>query len=93
MHKLVRAWRQDRLETDRQRQLGSLGLELMADASAQDKLDPSRQLRSVPLVMVSFGEYPLLHEPLDELTMGRFAMIDGMEGLLRTYVLLRGTTE
>jgi len=53
MHKLVHAWGQDRLETNRQRQLSGLAPELMADASAQGKLDPSRQLRSMPHVMAS----------------------------------------
>ena len=41
MHKLVHAWGQDRLEADRQRQLSSLALELIADATAQDEIDPS----------------------------------------------------
>jgi hypothetical protein len=78
MHKLVHAWGQDRLEADRQRQLSSLALELVADATAQDEVDPSHQLRLVP----SFGMFSPLHESLDELTMGRLAMLDGMEGFL-----------
>jgi tetratricopeptide (TPR) repeat protein len=82
MHKLVHAWGQDRLEADRQQQLSGLALELMADASGQDGLDPSRQLRLVPHVMASFGVFSLLHKPLDELVMNRLAMIDGMEGFL-----------
>ena len=36
MHKLVHAWGQDRLEADRQRQVSSLTLKLMADATVED---------------------------------------------------------
>jgi tetratricopeptide (TPR) repeat protein len=78
----VHAWGQDRLEADRQRQLSGLALELMADASAQDRLDPSRQLRLVPYVTASFSVFFLLYEPLDELAMGRLAIIDRMEDFL-----------
>ena len=82
MHKLVHAWGQDRLEADRQRQLSSLALELMADATAKNHIDPSHQLRLVPHVMASFGMFCPLHESLDELAMDRLAMIDEMEGFL-----------
>ena len=41
IHKLVHAWGQDRLEADRQRQLSSLALELIADATAKNQIDPS----------------------------------------------------
>ena len=53
MHKLVHAWGQDRLEVDRQRQLSSLALELMADVTTRDQIDPGHQLRLVPHVMAS----------------------------------------
>ena len=82
MHKLVHAWGQDRLEADRQRQLSSLALELIADATAQDKIDPSYQLRLVPHIMASFNIFSLLHKLLDELTVGRLAMIDRIVGFL-----------
>ena len=82
MHKLVHAWGQDRLEADRQRRLSSLALELMADATAKDQIDPSHQLRLVPHVMASFGMFCLLHESLDELAMDRLAMLNGMEDFL-----------
>ena len=82
MHKLVHAWGQDRLEVDSQRQLSSLALELMADATAQDQIDPSHQLRLVPHIMASFDMFSLLHESLDELTIGRLAIVDGIEGFL-----------
>ena len=82
MHKLVHAWGQDRLETDSQRQLSSLALELMVDAIAKDQIDPSHQLRLVPHVMASFGMFCPLYESLDELAMDRLAMIDRMEGFL-----------
>ena len=82
MHKLVHTWGQDRLEADRQRQLSSLALELMADATAQDQIDPSHQLRLVPHVMASFSIFSLLQESLDELAMGQLAVIDGIEGFL-----------
>ena len=82
MHKLVHAWGQDRLEADRQRQLSSLALELMADAIAKDQIDPSYQLRLVPHVMASFSMFYPLHESLDELAMDWLAIIDGMEGFL-----------
>ena len=59
MHKLVHAWGQDRLEADGQEQLSSLVLELMADATAEDQIDPSHQLRLVPHVMASFGMFLL----------------------------------
>ena len=82
MHKLVHAWGQDRLEADRQRQLSSLALELIADATAQDKIDPSYQLRLVPHVMASFDTFSLLYKSLDELTIGRLAMVDRIGGFL-----------
>ena len=82
MHKLVHAWGQDRLETDRQRQLSSLALELMADATAEDQIDPSHQLRLVPHVMASFDMFSSLHESRDELAMNRLSMIDAIEGFL-----------
>ena len=82
MHKLVHAWGQDRLETDRQRQLSSLALELMADATAEDQIDPSHQLRLVPHLMASFGIFSPLHESRDELAMDRLSIIDGIEGFL-----------
>jgi len=49
LYKLVHVWGQ--------RQLSGLALELMTNASAYGKLDPSRQLRPVPHVMtgVFFG--------------------------------------
>ena len=82
MHKLVHAWGQDRLETDRQRQLSSLALELMADATAEDQIDPSHQLRLVPHVMASFDMFSSLHESRDELAMDRLSMIDEIEDFL-----------
>ena len=82
MHKLVHAWGQDRLETDRQRQLSSLALKLMADATAEDQIDPSNQLRLVPHVMASFDMFSSLHESRDELAMNRLSMIDGIESFL-----------
>ena len=82
MHKLVHAWGQDRLDLDRQRQLSSLALKLMADATAQDKMDPSYQLRLVPHVMASFNMFSLLHDLLDEFAMGRLTIIDRIEGFL-----------
>ena len=82
MHKLVHAWGQDRLEADGQRQLSSLALELMADATAKDQIDPSHQLRLVQHVMASFGMFYPLHESLDKLAMDRLTMIDRMERFL-----------
>jgi len=82
MHKLVHAWGQDRLETDRQRQLSSLALELMANATAKNQIDPSHQLRLVPHVMASFGTFSPLHESLDDLAMDQFIMIDGIGDFL-----------
>ena len=82
MHKLVHAWGQDRLEADGQQQLSSLVLELMADTTAEDQIDPSHQLRLVPHVMASFGMFSPSPESLDELAMGRLAIIGGIEGFL-----------
>ena len=82
MHKLVHAWGQDRLETDGQRQLSSLALKLITDATAEDQIDPTHQLRLVPHVMASFGMFSSLCESLDELAMDRLAMVDRMEGFL-----------
>ena len=82
MHKLVHAWGQDRLEVDRQRQLSSLALELIADVTAQDQMDPGHQLRLVPHVMASFNMFSLLHDLLDEFAIGRLTMIDAIEGFL-----------
>ena len=82
IHKLVHAWGQDRLEADRQRQLSGFALELIADATAQDQIDPSHQLRLVPHVMASFNLFSLLHESLDELAVSRIAIIDRIEGFL-----------
>ncbi|KAK3179474.1 hypothetical protein OEA41_009760 [Lepraria neglecta] len=82
MHKLVYTWGQDRLEIDRQRYLSSLALELMADATAQDQIDPGHQLRLVPYVMAGFNTFSLLHDWLDEFAMVRLTMIDRIEGFL-----------
>jgi hypothetical protein len=82
MPKLVHAWGQDRLEVDRQRHLSSLALELMADITTQDQIDPGHQLWLVPHVMASFDMFSLLHESLDEFAMGRLTIIDGIEGFL-----------
>ena len=54
----------------------------IADATAEDQIDPSHQLRLVPHVIASFGRYSPLHESRDELTMDRLSMIDGIEGFL-----------
>lgn len=59
MHELVHAWGQVRLEADGQQQLSSLVLELMAEATAEDQIDPSHQLRLVPHVMASLVCFPL----------------------------------
>ena len=59
MHKLEHAWGQDRLEADGKRQLSSLATELMADATAENQIDPSYQLRLVLHVMASFGMFVL----------------------------------
>ena len=82
MHKLVHAWGQDRLEVDRQRQLSSLALELMADVTTRDQMDPSHQLRLVPHVIASFNMFALLHDLLDEFAMGRLRTIGRIEGFL-----------
>ena len=82
MHKLVYAWGQDRLEIDGQRQLSSLALKLITDATAEDQIDPSHQLRLVPHVMASFGMFSPMYESLDELAVDRLAMVDRMEGFL-----------
>ena len=57
-------------------------MELIADATAEDQIDPSHQLRLVPHVMASFGMFSTLHESRDELAMDRLSMIDGIEGFL-----------
>ena len=82
MHKLVHAWGQDRLQADRQRQVSSLALELIADATVENQTNPSHQLRLVPHVMASFDIFSPLHESRDELVMDRLSMIDGIEGFL-----------
>ena len=79
MHKLVHMWGQDRLEVDRQRYLSSLALELVADVTTRDQMDPGHQLRLVPHMMASFNIFSLLHESLDESAMGRLTTIDGMK--------------
>ena len=64
MHKLVHAWSHDRLEVQEQRQLSFLALELMANATAQEGVDPGHQVRLVPHTMASFGACSRLYEPL-----------------------------
>ena len=54
----------------------------MADATAEDQIDLSHQLRLVPHVMASFGIFSSLHESRDELAMDRLSMVDGIEGFL-----------
>ena len=78
MHKLVHAWGQDRLEEDRQRQLSSLALELMADITAKDQIDPDHQLRLVPHLMACFGIFAPLQESLDEFSTDQLSMIKGI---------------
>ena len=82
MHKLEHAWGQDRLEADGKWQLSSLAKELTADATAENQIGPSYQLRLVLHMMASFGMFCPLHEPLDELAMGRLAVINKIEGFL-----------
>lgn len=54
----------------------------MADATAEDHIDPSHQLRLVPHVLASFDLFSPLHESLDELAMDRLAIIDEIEDFL-----------
>ena len=54
----------------------------MADVTTRDQMDPGHQLRLVPHVMASFNMFSLLHESLDEFTMGRLTIINGIEGFL-----------
>lgn len=65
-----------------QRQLSRLALELMTDATAEDQIGPSHQLRLVPHAMASFDTFSPLYESLDELAMGQLALIDEMEKFL-----------
>ena len=82
IHKLVHAWGQERLETDQQRQLSIFALQLITNATDQNEIDASHQLRLVPHVMASFGMFSLLHKSVDEIAMGELDMIDRMEGFL-----------
>ena len=59
MHKLEHAWGQDRLEADGKWQLSSLAKELTADATAENQIDPSHQLRLVLHVVASFDMFVL----------------------------------
>ena len=79
MHKLVHAWGQDRLEVDKQRKLSVLAVELVADATAQDRVGPSHQVRLVPHVMASFGVFSRLPEGLGGIAEDLLTTIDRME--------------
>ena len=74
-HKLVHAWGQDRLDTKIQRQLTSLALELLVDATADNQLHPSYKLRLVPHSMASFGIHVKTHDSIHKITRDRLAMI------------------
>ena len=81
MHKLVHAWGHDRLETEEQRQLSGLALELMAEATGKEA-HPSQRLRLVPHVMASFGALTQWDPPLGERAEDVLAMVDRIEGFL-----------
>ena len=57
-------------------------LKLVADATAQDQMDPGHQLRLAPHVMASFDMFSLLYESLDGFAMGRLIIINRIEGFL-----------
>ncbi|KAL9607188.1 MAG: hypothetical protein Q9167_007873, partial [Letrouitia subvulpina] len=67
MHKLVRAWGQDRLGGDEQRQLSGLALELIADATGQKKATPNHLSRLVPHAITSFRTSSQLHQAPGEI--------------------------
>ena len=82
MHKLVHAWAQDRLEIGRQRQLSFLALELMAEETALEGVEPSHRLRLVPHVMASFGVSSRVDEPLYRIAQDKVAMTDSLGSFL-----------
>ena len=81
MHKLVHAWGHDRLETEEQRSLSGLALELMAEATGKEA-HPSERLRLVPHVMASFGALTRWDPPLGERAEDVLAMVNRIEGFL-----------
>ena len=64
---------------DKQRKLSVLAVELVADATAQDGVGPSHQVRLVPHVMASFGVFSRLPEGLGGIAEDLLTTIDRME--------------
>ncbi|KAI9797584.1 MAG: hypothetical protein M1825_005966, partial [Sarcosagium campestre] len=82
IHKLVHAWGHDRLEVEEQRRLSVFALELMADVTAQEGVDPSYQVRLVPHAMASFGAYSRLYDPLAENAQDTLTMANQISSFL-----------
>ena len=76
MHKLVHAQGHDRLEAEEQRRLSGLALELMADATSKEEVDPNPRLRLVPHVIVRFGAFSHIDLSRSEVGRDDLGMID-----------------
>ena len=82
VHKLVYAWSYDRLEADIQKQLSRLSLDLIAKATKQEQIGPSRQVRIVPHLMASFGSYSQLHRTAKEISLDLLKIVETIASFL-----------
>lgn len=58
MHKLVHTWGQDRiLDKENRWEISGIALKLLADATADGRMNPDYKLRLVPHLMANAGIY------------------------------------
>lgn len=82
VHKLVHAWSYDRLEADVQKQLSRLSLDLIAEATKQKHIGPSRQVRLVPHLMAGFGLYSQLYRTANEISLDLLKIVETIASFL-----------
>lgn len=82
VHKLVHARAFDRLDHNQQRQLSFLSLELMADAIAQEGVDPSYRVRLFPHVMASFRAFLQLQKTEGKIAQNALILMGRVGGFL-----------
>lgn len=82
MHKLVHAWSYDRLDADVQKQLSRLSLDLIAEATKQEHIGPSRQVRIVPHLMAGFELYSQLYRTANEISLDLLKIVETIASFL-----------
>ena len=78
----MHAWSYDRLEADVQKQLSRLSLNLIAEATKQEQIGPSRQVRIVPHLMAGFGLYSQLYGTANEISLDLLKIVGTIASFL-----------